>query len=42
MAMRETIQNLPPSEFRMEGLLWIDHVTNGKDKHKGSRLIVIL
>ena len=42
MGMRERVQNPLPGEFRMEDLVWTDHVTNGKGRHKGSRLVVIL
>ena len=40
--MRERVQNPPLGEFRMEALVWTYYVTNGKGKHKGSRLVVIL
>lgn len=42
MTLRERLQNPPPSEFRMEDLQWTNHVTNGKGRHKGSKLAVIL
>ena len=42
MAMRESIQNPPPGEFRMEDLTWTDHITHGKGRHKGSRMAYIL
>ena len=42
MALRESLQDPPPGEFRMEDLVWTDHVTNGKGRHKASRLAVIL
>ena len=38
MALRERVQNPPPSEFSLEDLVWTNHVTNGK----GLRLVVIL
>ena len=40
--LRERLQNPPHGEFKMEDLVWTDHVTNGKGIHKGSRLAVIL
>ena len=42
MALRESIQTLPPGEFRMEDLVWTDHVTHGKGRHKGSRMALII
>ena len=42
MALRETIQNPPLGEFRMEDLVWIDHITHGNGRHKGSRMALIL
>jgi hypothetical protein len=42
MALRESIQTPPPSEFRMEDLVWTDHVTHEKGRHKGSRMALIL
>ena len=41
MALRESIQNPPLGEFRMEDLLWTDHITQGKGRHKGSRMAFI-
>lgn len=41
MALRERIQNPPPSEFKMEDLVWTNHVIHGKSRHKASKLIVI-
>lgn len=42
IAMRESIQNPPPGEFRMEDLVWTDHITHGRGRHKGSRMAFIL
>ena len=42
MGLRERIQNPPPGEFRMEDLVWADHITHGKGRHKGSRMALIL
>jgi hypothetical protein len=42
MALRERIQKPPPGDFRMEDLVWTDHVTHGKGRHKGSRMALIL
>ena len=42
MALRESIQNPPPGEYRMEDLVWTNHVTHGKGRHKGSRMSLIL
>jgi hypothetical protein len=41
MALRERIQNPPPSEFKMEDLVWTNHVIHGKGRHNASKLIVI-
>lgn len=41
MGMRDKLQDPPPAEFRMEDLVWTYHVTNGKCRQKGSRLVVI-
>ena len=42
IGLRENIQTPPPGEFRMEDLVWTDHVTHGKGRHKGSRMTFIL
>ena len=42
LALREGVQKHPISEFRMEDLLWTDHVTTRIGIHKSSKLIVIL
>lgn len=41
MTLRERLQDPPAGEFRMEDLVWTDHVTHGKGRHKASRLAVI-
>ena len=41
MTLRDKIQSPPPGDFRMEDLLWTDHVTHGKGKHKPSRMALI-
>ena len=42
MGLRESIQTPPPGEFRMEDLVWTNHVTTGKGRHKGSKMTFIL
>ena len=42
MALQDSIQNPPPGEFRMEDLVWTNHITHGKGRHKGSRMALIL
>ena len=42
MTLRESLQDHPPGEFRMEDLVWTDHMTNGKGIQKTSKLAVIL
>ena len=42
LALRERVQNPPIGEFRMEDLVWTDHVTTGNGLHKNSKLAVIL
>jgi hypothetical protein len=41
MTLRETIQSPPPGDFRMEDLLWTDHVTYENGRHKPSRMALI-
>ena len=41
MALQERTENPPPSEFKMEDLVWTNHVIHGKSRHKASKLIVI-
>ena len=41
MGVQDKLQDPPPGEFRMEDLVWTNHVTNGKGRHKDSRLVVI-
>jgi hypothetical protein len=42
LALRERVQNPPIGEFRMEDLVWTDHVTIGSGLHKNSKVVVIL
>ena len=42
MAFRDSVQNPPLGEFKMEDLVWTDHVTHGKGKHKPSKMAFIL
>jgi len=42
LALRERVQKPPIGEFRMEDLVWTDHVTTGNGLHRGSKLAVIL
>jgi hypothetical protein len=39
---RERVQKCLIGKFRMEDLVWTDHVTNGSGVHKSSKLVVIL
>ena len=42
LALREKVQNPPIGEFRMEDLVWTDHVTTGNDFGKGLKLAIIM
>ena len=42
LALRERVQTPPIGEFRMEDLVWTDHVTTCNGLHRGSKLAVIL
>ena len=42
LAFREKVQNPSIGEFRMEDLVWTDHVTSQNGLHKGSKLAVIM
>ena len=42
MGLQENIQTPPPGEFRMQDLVWPDHVTTGKCRQKGSKMTFIL
>jgi hypothetical protein len=42
LALRERVHKPPIGEFRMEDLVWTNHVTTGNSLHRGSKLAVIL
>ena len=41
MTLRETIQSPPPGNFGMEDLLWTDHATQGRGRHRPSKMALI-
>ena len=42
MGLRKSIQIPPLGQFNMQDLVWTDHVTTGKNRHKCSKMTFIL